>query len=151
MIEGVVVRDLRPIPDERGMLMEILRSDDPAFRKFGQVYITTAYFDVVKAWHYHKIQWDNFACIRGMCKLVLYDDREQSPTRGEVNEFFLGVFQPKRITIPPGVWHGFKGISMEEALMINVPTEVYHYDQPDEYRRPWNDPSIPYDWSRKNG
>lgn len=151
MIDGVVVKDLKPIADERGWLMELLRSDDPAFRKFGQVYMTTAYFGVVKGWHYHKIQWDNFACLAGMCKLVLYDDRPQSPTKGQVQEIFVGTHAPKRVTIPPLVWHGFKGISPEPAIMINVPTELYHYSQPDEYRKPWNDPSIPYDWDRENG
>lgn len=151
MIEGVVVRDLKPIPDERGVLMELLRSDDPVFRKFGQAYMTTARFNAVKAWHYHKTQWDNFSSIVGEVKLVLYDDREGSKTRGEVNEFFLGPHSPKRVTIPPGVWHGFKGIGDGQAVMINVPTELYDYKTPDEVRRPWNDPSIPYDWARKNG
>jgi len=151
MIHGIKVKKLKVIPDERGRLMEILRSDDPEmFEKFGQVYITTAYPGVVKAWHYHTKQADHFCVVKGMMKVVLYDDREGSPTRGEINEFFMGDFNPILLKIPPGVLHGFKGISEDEAVCVNIPTEVYRYDQPDEYRRSSHDPSIPYDWARKD-
>lgn len=151
MIEGVKIKSLHAIPDERGRLMEILRSDDPDYVGFGQVYLTTAYFGVVKAWHYHKEQTDNFTAIKGMVKLALFDGREGSPTRGEVNEFFLGEHKTQLIQIPPLVYHGFKGISMGESIMLNIPDRVYRYDAPDEYRLPPDDASIPYDWTRKNG
>jgi len=150
MISGVKTKKLRVIPDERGRLMEILRNDDELFEKFGQVYITTAYPGVVKAWHYHKIQSDHFCVISGMMKVVLYDNRDESPTKGEVNEFFMGEHNPMLLKIPPGVYHGFKGISDREAICMNVPTEVYKYDQPDEHRADARDPSIPYDWTRKD-
>lgn len=150
MIDGVKVTPRRPIPDERGRLMELFRSDEPDFEKFGQVYMTTAYPGAVKAWHYHKKQVDNFICIRGMMKVVLYDAREGSATHGEVNEFFMGVHNPIRLRIPKGVYHGFKCISTEEAVVINVPTEVYRHKDPDEYRAPAHEPSIPYDWARKD-
>ena len=88
MIEGVRVKKLKVIPDERGRLMEMLRADDDLFVKFGQVYMTTAYPGVVKGWHYHKKQIDNMVVIKGMMKVVLYDSRKDSKTRGEVNEFF---------------------------------------------------------------
>lgn len=152
MIDGVKLKRLRVIPDERGRLSEILRSDDKEFFiKFGQVYITTAYPGVVKGWHYHKKQYDNFACIHGMMKVALYDAREGSPTKGEVNEFFIGEHNPMLIQIPPGVMHGFKCISEYEAIVVNVPTEVYNYDNPDEYRVDPFDNDIPYDWSLKQG
>jgi dTDP-4-dehydrorhamnose 3,5-epimerase len=151
MIHGVKIKDLRVIPDERGRLMELLRSDDELFTKFGQAYLTTAYPGVTKAWHYHKIQTDNFVVIKGMMKLVLYDSREDSPTHGEVNEFFLGEHNPKLLQIPPYVYHGFKCISEEEALVINIPTEVYKYEKPDEYRLHPHTTEIPYDWARKDG
>lgn len=151
MIHGVQIKPLKAIPDERGMLMEILRSDDPIFKKFGQVYMTTAYPGVVKAWHYHKIQVDHFAAVRGMFKLALYDGREKSPTYREVNEFFLGVRNPILVSIPPLVYHGFKGVAEEESIIINISTEPYNHKGPDEYRLAWNDPSIPYAWERKNG
>jgi dTDP-4-dehydrorhamnose 3,5-epimerase len=151
LIQGVEVKDLRILPDERGMLAEILRADDRIFRKFGQVYFTTAYPDVVKGWHFHKVQWDHFTCIHGEVKLVLFDGREGSPTRGLINEFFLGIRNPRLVVIPPFVHHGFKCIGTGECIMINVPTEPYNPAAPDEYRLPWDDPSIPYDWARKNG
>ncbi len=149
MIAGVKVRKLRLIPDERGFLMELLRSDWEEFEKFGQVYITAVYPGVVKAWHYHKHQTDHFICIHGMAKVVLYDAREDSPTRGEINEFFMGTLNPIMLKIPKGVMHGFKGISEEMTLIVNVPTELYHYEQPD--RLPAHTKEIPYDWARKDG
>ncbi len=151
MIDGVTIKELRAIPDERGRLMEILRSDDKGFIKFGQVYMTTAYPGVVKGWHYHKIQTDNMAVILGMMKLVLFDDREASPSRGEVTEIFFGEHRPLLVTIPPLVYHGFKCISEKEALVINVPTEVYNRANPDEYRVAPHDNKIPYSWERKDG
>ncbi len=150
MIEGVKTRKLRVIPDERGYLMEMLRSDWEEYDKFGQVYVTAVYPGVVKGWHYHKIQSDHFICVQGMAKVVLYDGREDSPTHGEINEFFIGSLNPMMIKIPPGVMHGFKGISEETTLIINVPTELYNYQQPDEYRLPAHTDQIPYDWARKD-
>ncbi|HEX6208705.1 MAG TPA: dTDP-4-dehydrorhamnose 3,5-epimerase family protein [Actinomycetota bacterium] len=145
-IEGVWVKDLRFIPDERGRLIEILRSDDEGFRKFGQVYMTTTYPGVVKAWHLHKVQDDNFCCLKGMVKLVMYDARDASPTKGTINELFIGDHDPKLVRVPPGVYHGWKGVSEEEAIVLNVPTEPYNHEAPDEYRAAWNTPDIPYSW-----
>lgn len=151
MIEGVKQKKLKAIPDERGRLMELLRSDEELFINFGQVYMTTAYPGVVKGWHYHKKQIDNFIVIKGMIKLVLYDKRHDSPTKGEINEFFIGEHNPLLIQIPPLVLHGFKCISQEEAVCINCPTEAYNYLQPDEYRIPPHSNEIPYKWERKDG
>jgi len=151
MIHGVKTKKLRVIPDERGRLMEILRSDDELFVKFGQVYVTTTYPQVVKAWHYHKVQTDYIAVVQGMIKLVLHDGREDSPTRGETNEFFIGVHNPLLIQVPKEIYHGWKCMSEEEAIVINIPTEVYAYQSPDEYRLPPHGRDIPYDWSRKDG
>lgn len=151
MIDGANVKQLKLIPDERGRLMEMLRADDDLFRKFGQVYMTTAYPGVVKAWHYHKKQWDHFVCLRGMMKVVLYDSREDSPTHGEIGEFYLGDHQPILLQIPPMVYHGFKCISDHEAMVVNCTTEVYDYKTPDEFRVDPHDNDIPYDWSRKDG
>ena len=149
-IDGVKVKPLKVMPDERGRLMEILRCDDPLFIKFGQMYMTTVYPGVVKAWHYHKLQTDSFACVKGMLKLALYDTREGSPTHGEVAEFFIGESNPCLVQIPPGVYHGFKGIGVEEAIVINCPTEPYNREQPDEHRLDAHTDEIPYDWSRKD-
>jgi dTDP-4-dehydrorhamnose 3,5-epimerase len=151
MIEGVIIKKLKVIPDERGRLMEILRADDEAFEKFGQVYMTTAYPGVVKGWHYHKKQADNMAVVKGMMKIVLYDGREKSPTFGEINEIFAGSHNPVLVHIPPLVYHGFKCISEEEAVVINTTTHVYDYKNSDEFRVPAHTSEIPYDWSRKDG
>jgi dTDP-4-dehydrorhamnose 3,5-epimerase len=151
MIEGVKCKTLNVIPDERGWLMEILRCDDDLFHKFGQVYVTTAYPGVVKAWHMHKIQTDNFTCIHGMMKVALYDARKDSPTYKEVNEFFIGEKNPMLLSVPPYVYHGFKAISPETAYFLSIPTEPYKYDQPDEFRLPPNTSEIPYDWVLEPG
>ena len=150
-IHGVQTKPLRLVPDERGWLMEILRADDPdLFTKFGQVYVSATYPGVVKAWHYHREQVDNFACVAGMVKLVLVDTRPDSPTKGAVNEFFLGVQNPMLVQVPNLVYHGWKCISPETSIVVNVPNEPYSYIEPDEYRLAAHD-TLPYDWTRKDG
>jgi dTDP-4-dehydrorhamnose 3,5-epimerase len=151
LIQGVNVKPLKLIADERGYLMEMMRSDDPFFQKFGQSYVSVAYPGVVKGWHFHKVQTDHFVIVKGMMKVVLYDQREGSPTKGLINEFFMGEKNPILVTIPPGVVHGMKGIGTEPAMLVNVPTELYKYDKPDEYRIDPHKNDIPYDWDRKDG
>jgi dTDP-4-dehydrorhamnose 3,5-epimerase len=150
MIDGVVVKKLKVIPDERGYLMEMLRADDPFFRKFGQVYLTVAYPGVVKGWHYHKIQTDHFVAVSGMVKVVLYDQRKNSKTFGEVNEFFMGEQNPILLVIPPLVVHGMKGLGTAPGMVVNCPSEVYNYENPDEYKSDPHGGAIPYDWARKD-
>jgi len=151
MIEGVITKKLRLIPDERGRLMEILRRDDDFFVQFGQVYLTTTYPGVVKAWHYHKKQDDFITCVKGMLKLALFDDRDGSATRGEVNEFFIGDHNPMIVKVPKMVYHGWKCVSVGEALVINVPTEPYDRENPDEFRLDPHENHVPYKWERKDG
>jgi dTDP-4-dehydrorhamnose 3,5-epimerase len=148
MIEGVKVKKLKVVPDERGRLMEILRCDDPMFEKFGQVYMTTAFPGVVKAWHYHKKQDDNFTCIAGKMRLALYDARSGSPTRGEVNDFVIGPDDPMLVHIPKMVYHGFKCVSASEAVVINTVTLPYDRREPDEHRVDAYENDIPYDWRK---
>jgi dTDP-4-dehydrorhamnose 3,5-epimerase len=150
-IEGVKTKPLRVIPDERGWLMEVLRADESElFTKFGQVYISATYPGVVKAWHFHHKQVDNFACLAGMIKLVLIDTRDGSPTKDAVNEFFIGTEQRLLVQIPALVYHGWKCISTEMAMVLNVPTEPYHYQDPDEFRLEPHG-TLPYDWTRQDG
>lgn len=151
MIDGVKVKQLKVIPDERGYLMEMLRADDEVYEKFGQLYVTCCNAGVVKGWHYHHRQTDHFVCVYGMAKVVLYDGREGSATHGEVNEFFMGERNPILLKIPPLVMHGFKGVSHDYALIVNCPTEMFDYKQPDEHRLPFDTDEIPYDWGVKNG
>ncbi len=151
MIKGVKVKKLKVIPDERGRLLEILRCDDELYINFGQVYMTSCYPQVVKGWHYHRLQTDNMCVVKGMTKIVLYDRREKSETKGEINEFFLGEHNPMVLHIPPEIAHGIKAIGTEEALVINIPDYPYNYKNPDDYRISPHSEHIPYDWGRKDG
>lgn len=150
-IQGVKIKPLKLIPDERGWLMEILRADETdLFSTFGQVYVSATYPGVVKAWHYHRAQVDNFACIVGMVKLVLVDTRAGSPTEGAINEFFVGSENRVLVQVPNLVYHGWKCISGEMSLVVNVPNEPYRHGEPDEYRLEPHG-TLPYDWTRKDG
>jgi len=148
MIQGVKVKKLKVIPDDRGRLMEILRNDDDMFIEFGQVYMTTAKPGVVKAWHWHRLQYDSFACVSGKMRLALYDGREGSKTKGELMDFEISLDNPMVVQIPPGVYHGFKCISDEEAIVINTVTKPYNPKEPDEFRIDEYDNDIDYDWRR---
>jgi len=149
MIAGVEVRPLQQIPDERGKVMHMLRRDDPWFREFGEIYFSVVYPGVVKGWHLHLRVTLNYAVIDGMVKLVLYDGREGSPSRGKVQEIVTGETLYALITIPPGVWNGFKGIGIKPAIVANCATEPH---SPDEIvRREPSDSSIPYSWDLRPG
>src|SRR3989338_5067836 len=119
MIEGVHVKLLKKIPDERGMIMHMLRRDDPEFVTFGEIYFSIVYPGVVKGWHIHRKMTLHYAVIQGMVKLVLYDDRKGSPTKGELMEIFTGDHNYALITIPPLVWNGFKGIGTKPSIIAN--------------------------------
>ena len=151
MIDGVKLKSLKVIADERGRLTEILRRDDELFEAFGQVYVTTTYPGVIKAWHKHEKQSDNIACVAGMIKVALYDGRGGSPTHKEVGQFYLGVHRPALLHIPAGIYHGWTCVSQEEAVVVNIPTEPYDSAHPDEQRLDPHDSAIPYDWRRKDG
>lgn len=150
IIDGVTVKKLAVMPDDRGRLMEILRRDDEMFEKFGQVYVTTAYPGVVKAWHAHERQNDNITTVSGVAKIVLADLREDSPTAGQVNEFFAGEHNPTLVHVPALVYHGFACVGQRECVIVNVPTNVYDHEEPDELRLPFDTERIAYSWERKN-
>lgn len=148
MIEGVEINQLSIIPDERGMILKMLRRDDTVFREFGEIYFSVIYPGVIKGWHIHKKMTLNYAVISGIIKLVLYDDREGSPTKGEIQEIFLGRENYKLVTIPPMVWNGFKGVGTEAAIVANCAT-IPHDPGEIERMDPFNN-SIPYNWELKN-
>lgn len=148
MIEGVIVTPLRQIPDERGKVMHMLRADSPIFTQFGEIYFSCVYPGAIKAWHYHRIMTLNYAVPHGRIKFVLYDDRPESSTRGELQEFFLSPENYCLVTVPPRVWNGFKGIGVETAIVANCAT-VPH-DPAEIERKPAFDPSIPYDWQMRH-
>jgi dTDP-4-dehydrorhamnose 3,5-epimerase len=151
LIDGVRIKELRLLPDGRGYLMEMLRSDDEIFEGFGQVYLSVGYPGVVKGWHYHKLQTDYFTIVKGMMKVVLYDRRDESPTHGEINEFFIGELNPLLITIPPGVLHGMMAVGEQPGYLVNCPTRPYNYEDPDEFRVDPHDNDIPYEWKTRDG
>lgn len=149
MIDGVTITPLRQIADERGKVMHMLRSTDPHFKEFGEIYFSVVYPNAIKAWHLHKRMTLNYAVPNGRIKFVLFDDREDSPTRNRVQEIFLGPENYSLVTVPPMVWNGFKGIGCESAIVANCatiphdPTEIVRLD-------PFS-ASVPYDWSLKHG
>jgi dTDP-4-dehydrorhamnose 3,5-epimerase len=149
MIEGVVVKKLMRHVDERGYLMEILRRDDTLFQQFGQAYVSACFPGMVKAWHCHRLQTDHFCCLSGNLKVGLYDDREDSSTSGETQTIVIGMLNPALVVIPPLVWHGFMAVGGETAIVLNLPTELYNHQQPDELRREAFDPDIPFDWKKE--
>jgi dTDP-4-dehydrorhamnose 3,5-epimerase len=149
MIEGIVVKQLKRHADERGYLMEMLREDWEEFGGFAQTYISMNYPGVIRAWHYHKLQDDYWVVPKGMVKAVVYDARKNSPTYGEVNEFFMGDNNPILLKIPVGTMHGYKTVGTEPSLLVNFPTKLYNRAEPDEYREPYDSPDIPYDWDIK--
>lgn len=151
MINGVEVKKLKSIKDERGFLMEILRNDDGIFERFGQTYLTAVNPGYVKGWHFHKKQTDYFVCVKGKVKVVLYDPRPESETKGEIQEFFLSFDNPMLVKIPTGVYHGFEADCNEISFILNIPTELYNYDEPDEHRIPFDSDEIPYKWKSEKG
>ena len=149
MIDGVEIIPLRQIPDERGKVMHMLRADAPHFEEFGEIYFSVVEVGAIKAWHLHERMTINYAVPHGRIKLVVYDDREGSPTNGELEEIFLGEANYSLVTVPPFVWNGFKGIGEHAAIVANCAT-IPH--DPGEIVRldPFSD-KIPYDWAIKHG
>ncbi len=145
MIEGVKVVPLRQISDERGTVMHMLKRTDPHFIQFGEIYFTTVHPGVVKGWHKHQRMALNYACVYGRIKLVLYDDREDSSTRGEVMELFLGPDDYHLVQIPTNVWNSFKGLGEQTSIIANCATEP-HTKEFTSSEDPYEG-SIPYTWS----
>lgn len=148
MIDGVLITPLRQIVDERGKIMHMLRVDAPHFQQFGEIYFSVVHRGAIKAWHIHKEMTLNYAVPVGKIKMVLYDDRPDSPTRGNLMEIFLGPDNYQLITVPPMVWNGFKGIA-EDSLVANCAT-IAHDAQEIERMDPFSE-QIPYQWDIRHG
>lgn len=148
MIEGVESRSLQPNVDERGHLVEMFREDWDEFEpRPAMAYYSLTYPGVVRAWHRHtRGQVDHFVCPSGRLKVAVYDDREESPTRGELETFVIGEGNHQLIRIPGACWHGFKAVGTEPAMLVNFPTKLYDYEEPDEERLPHDTETIPLDW-----
>jgi len=145
MIDGVTLTPLKQIFDERGKVMHMLRADSPAYTKFGEVYFSCTHPGVVKAWHLHKEMVLNYAVIFGEIKIVLYDDRSESSTCGEIQEIFLSPENYMLLTVPPLIWNGFKSIGPEASIIANCAT-IPHSDD-ELIRREPTDSDIPYNWN----
>ena len=149
MIEGVIIIPLRQIVDERGKIIHMLKSTDPHFAQFGEIYFSCAWPGTIKAWHIHKWMTLNNAVISGRAKLVMFDLREGSPTKGELQEIFFGDDNYCLVQIPPGIANGYKAYGDRMVILANCatmphdPDEIIHID-------PYTQ-DIPYDWSLKNG
>jgi dTDP-4-dehydrorhamnose 3,5-epimerase len=148
LIQGIEIRKLEKHADERGFLCEILRKDWDLFEEFTMAYFSTTYPGVVRAWHRHPKtkQIDNMCIIQGMAKIVVYDDRKNSRTKGTVNEFIIGEDNMTLLRIPGECWHGFKALGAKPVILINFPNKLYNNESPDEERLPPDTNKIPYDW-----
>lgn len=147
MIEGVVIVKLKKIPDERGTIYHMLRSDDPHFIKFGEIYFSTAYPGVIKGWHEHTKQTQNYAVIKGMIKLVLLDNRKDSKTYGVIQEIFIGEENYCLVVIPTGIINGYKCVSKEPCILANCSTLPHDKSEMISYD-PLGD-KVPYNWNIK--
>lgn len=144
-IAGVRLTPLREIADTRGAVLHMLRNDAPDFTRFGECYFSEVAAGAVKAWKRHREQSQNLAVPVGRIRLVIFDDRDGSPTRGTVRQIILG--RPDaycRVSIPPDVWYGFASIGGQSAMLVNC-ADLPHSPSESE-TRPADDPSIPYAW-----
>ena len=149
MIDGLQIKSLKKTPDDRGAIFHMLKSTDPEFKKFGEIYFSKIYPGVVKAWHIHTQMTLNYAVVTGMIKIVLYDNRDESPTKGELAELYLGNENYSLVTIPPMVWNGFMGVGTETSILANC-SDIPH--DPEEIKRmdPLDKSVINYNWEIKS-
>jgi dTDP-4-dehydrorhamnose 3,5-epimerase len=148
-IGGVFVREVLHVPGDLGTLTELHRPDWDPYGPVAQVFHLRIRSGGLSAWHCHLRTVDRLFAVAGSVKFVLFDDREESTTRGRVNEFNVGEERPALIVVPEGVWHGVQNLDAVPASIINMPTHAYTYEDPDHYRLPPDSPGIPYTWGRR--
>jgi dTDP-4-dehydrorhamnose 3,5-epimerase len=144
-IDGVLVLPLATFPDERGTVYHMLRATDPHFRGFGEIYFSSVYPGVVKAWKRHRSLTANYSCVFGSVRMVLFDARHHSPSAGRVTEVVLGPTQYRLLVVPPGIWHGFQGLAAPVSLVANCASEPY--DSAEFDRLPPSATEIPFRWT----
>jgi len=148
-IDGVVVREVAHVPGNFGVLTEIYRPEwDPTGLPIAQIFFVRVFPGAVSAWHCHKVATDRIFVNQGHMKIVLFDEREASPSYGRINEFWLGEARPAMLVIPPEIWHGVHNLGGAESGYVNFPSRAYHYEDPDHYRLPRDTPHIPYSWTK---
>ncbi|MBN23295.1 MAG: dTDP-4-dehydrorhamnose 3,5-epimerase [Bdellovibrionaceae bacterium] len=148
-IDGVIITPKRKIFDDRGGIFHMLRRDDPEFKEFGEIYFSKVYPNVVKAWHHHSKMDLNYFCVYGSIRLALYDGRNYSPTQGLYQEIVLHEQESKLVTVPHGIWNGFRGLGNTPSLIANCATEPH---DPEEITyKPIDDPMFNYSWEQRHG
>jgi dTDP-4-dehydrorhamnose 3,5-epimerase len=151
-IEGVHAREVLHVPRNHGIITEMYRPEwDPSGLPVVHAYQSRLFPGAIGAWSCHAVNVDRLFVNQGHVKLVLYDGREDSPTRGRLSEYHVGDARPTFVVIPPGVWHGLQNLGGGDALVINFPSNAYDYDDPDHYRLPMDSESIPYRWTGTGG
>lgn len=149
MIEGVYFKKLMKYCDDRGTFMEIIREDDGILERFGQASASMSYPGVIKAFHYHQHQDDVWYFPVGNAQVVLHDMRQNSSTYQQTDVYYMGEENPSILLIPKGVAHGYRVLGEKPAMIVYFTTQAYRPDQPDEYRLPYDDPHIGFDWKTK--
>ena len=144
MIEGVKISELKVISDKRGKIMHMKRTDSPVFKKFGEIYFSTIYKNIIKGWHLHLTSTLNYACIKGKVKLVLFDDRKNSKSKNQYQEIILTPEKYFLVTIPPNIWNGFKGIDTEESIIANCLDNPH--DEKEMVRKDISDKYFNFNW-----
>tara|TARA_Y200000002_G_C22560107_1_gene612099 strand:+ start:246 stop:695 length:450 start_codon:yes stop_codon:yes gene_type:complete len=145
-IKGIKITPLKIISDHRGSVMHMLRSDSKVFKKFGEIYFSTVTKNGIKAWHLHKEATLNYVCVRGSVKLVLFDDRNTSLTKGKYQELILSPKNYYLVTIPPNIWNGFKNLDNEESIIancLNIP-----HNEKEMVRESHDSKNFSFDWSK---
>ena len=143
-IKGVEIIKKKVISDGRGKILHMLRNDDKNFEKFGEIYFSYVKPKKIKAWHIHTKMTLNYAAAYGKIKIVLFDDRKNSPTKGTIQEIFLSNSNHILVSIPPLIWNGFCSINDDIAILANC-SDIPH-DKSEIKRLPYNDPMFPYKW-----
>ena len=147
MIDGIRIIPKKQIIDERGKIMHMMRNDDENFNKFGEIYFSYSHPNTVKAWHLHKKMTLNYVCVVGKVKLVLFDGRDESLTKGNLQEIFLTTENYSLISVPPGIWNGFKSDENKFSIIDNF-KDIPH-DPEEMLRKPFDDPYFNYNWNIK--
>jgi dTDP-4-dehydrorhamnose 3,5-epimerase len=149
LIDGLIVREVLHVPGDRGVLTEVYRPEwDPEGGPVGQVFQVRLFPGAVSAWHCHLDATDRLFALSGHVRVALFDDREDSRTRGVVNEFHVGESRPTLLVVPPRVWHGVQNLGGSECAILNCPSHPYRYDDPDHWRVPADCGDIPFSWKR---
>ena len=143
-IQGVEIIKKNQIVDDRGIILHMLRVDDKNYKKFGEIYFSTVNPNKIKAWHFHKLMTLNYAVVHGSIKLVLYDDRDESKTKGTIQEIILSNENHYLVSIPPKIWNGFCSSDNKHAILANC-SDIPH-DKEEIIRLPFDDPKFPYKW-----